>query len=265
MHKLENIIDTLHLEDLRNEFHPSFFDENEGYNMLIIRLPVIDNTLNVKSIGFVFTADKSYMYDRERGFFEDMEDMFESPHHIIDKILDNLLKSFSKYQEIVVDMEVFLYGDKGKHDFMNRWLELKRDILRIEKVLQRASLTMNDMIKFYAESKNFPINSYVDLHEHIERTMRSAELQLSKLDYIYNFYTARTNERMNRMIYLLTMISAIFLPLNLVVGFFGMNTSGLPFSDGGEGTLKAAAIMFIILLATASILYLFKDRADKSE
>ena len=40
MERLEQLIDALHLEDLRNDLHPSIFDENETYDMLIVRLPV---------------------------------------------------------------------------------------------------------------------------------------------------------------------------------------------------------------------------------
>ena len=56
MRNIEELIDKLHLEDLQNESHPSIFDENEEYSMLIIRLPVITDALQVQSIGFVLTA-----------------------------------------------------------------------------------------------------------------------------------------------------------------------------------------------------------------
>lgn len=53
------------------------------------------------------------------------------------------------------------------------------------------------------------------------------------------------------MIYILTIISAVFLPLNLVVGFFGMNTSGLPFTDSEtNGTLNVVYLMSSLSLLT---------------
>ena len=55
---------------------------------------------------------------------------------------------------------------------------------------------------------------------------------------------------MNHIIYTLTIISAIFLPLNLIVSFFGMNTSGLPFTGGSSGTFVVTGLMIIILVAT---------------
>jgi magnesium transporter len=120
------------------------------------------------------------------------------------------------------------------------------------------------VISYYEEDEDFPVNSYADLHEHMDRTMRAATLQLAKLDYLYSFYNVRTKEKMNKMINMLTIIAAIFLPLNLVVGFFGMNTSGLPFADGTVGTLKAVTLMVSLMLLTSLIIYKWRHKVEKS-
>jgi len=64
MSEIATRIDNLHLEDLKNEMHPSIFDDNEEYDMLIFRLPVIDKGVHGKSLGFIFTKQKSYFYNR---------------------------------------------------------------------------------------------------------------------------------------------------------------------------------------------------------
>ena len=264
MQDLKQIVDDLHLEDLGNEVHPSFFDENDDYDMLIMRLPVFINGLEVKSIGFVLTSEKAYIYNKSKKLFEDIGDRFDGPYKIINKTLDAFLKRFTSYQESVENMEEILYEDKVTETFMKDWIDLKRDLIRTERILLRASVILNQVIEFYTKEEKFPINGYVDIHEHMERAMRSASLHLSKLDYIYNFYTARTNEKMNKMIYFLTMISAIFLPLNLAVGFFGMNTSGLPFIDGGNGTMRAIVVILSLLILSSGIIYFWKGKTDKS-
>jgi magnesium transporter len=63
---------------------------------------------------------------------------------------------------------------------------------------------------------------------------------------------------MNRSIYILTIISVIFLPLNLVVGFFGMNTGGLPFQHA-MGTMDAFISMILFAgLLTIGVLWKIK-------
>jgi magnesium transporter len=262
MQNIKNLIDDLHLEDLKNESHPSIFDENEEYDMLIVRIPIISNELSAKSLGFIISKEESYFYDTQKNEFEELNGRFEGPYKVLDKLTDRMLKSFAKYQDAVADMEELLYVDNIKNDFMNTWLGLKLEILRIERILLKTSNTMDELMEFYADVQDFPMNHYVDLHEHIDRTMRSATLQLSKLDYLYSFYNAKSNDKMNRMIYMLTIISAIFLPLNLVVGFFGMNTSGLPFADGKFGTYSAIMIMAFLVVVTSSVVYFWRKRIE---
>lgn len=253
-------IDTFHLEDLKNSTHPSVFDRNDDYDMLIVRLPIIGKKIELISIGFIITNDSSYIYDREKDAFEKLDNRFEAPYEILDTTIDKLLKSFEAYRDLIIDMEEALYLNKAKKSFINRWLELKRTIVRIERVVMHASSTMEKMIKQHSDTEDFAINHYMDLHEHLERTLHSAKLQLSKLDYLYNFHNAQTNERMNHLIYLLTIISAIFLPLNLVVGFFGMNTSGLPFSDGISGTTIVGISMIFLSIFMVGVIYFVKKR-----
>ncbi len=263
--KNENIdilIDPLHLEDLCNEGHPSLFDENERYCIFILRLPKIKNDITLSSVGFILTEDKSYLYNSEEQTFQPLENLFLSPHKILNKMVDHLLKSFLVYQNLTVEMEESLYNNSTSNEFMPNWLELKRDILRIEHLLIRASESTNEMLDAYKEVEDFPITSYTDLHEHIERLHRSATLQLSKLDYIYSFYNTRTNEKMNKLIYILTIISSVFLPLNLIVGFFGMNTSGLPLSTGESGTLFAVALMLILLAIAIASFFRWRSNVE---
>jgi magnesium transporter len=256
MKNILEMLDTLHVEDLKSDSHPSNFDYNDEYTILIIRLPIISSELKAKSLGFVFLKNSSYYYDNDKDEFKEFDNCFMSVYSIIDKAVDKVLKSFLKYQESISDMEENLYSNRSNKDFLNSWLEVKLEILRIERILSKATNTMDDFVDFYKDISEFPINNYVDIHEHIDRAMRSATLQLAKLDYLYSFYNAKSNDKMNKLIYILTIISAIFLPLNLVVGFFGMNTSGLPFASGNSGTYYAISLM-LTLVVSSSIIALF--------
>lgn len=261
MINFHELVDNLHLDDLRNETHPSIFDENEQYDMLIIRLPIIHEELEVTSIGFIITTDNSYLYEREKDKFIELGNRFEAPYKILDEIIDELLKSFERYLNLILDMEEMLYVKETTTSFMKQWLELKRNITKIERELMTSSFTMDRAIEYYEKIDDFPLNHYMDLHEHMERTLRSATLQLSKLDYLYKFFSAQENEKMNRSIYTLTIISALFLPLNLVVGFFGMNTSGLPFANEMSGTKDVVILMLSISIITVVIINFVKKKS----
>jgi len=263
MKHIEELVDALHLEDLRNEKHPSIFDDNEMYNMLIVRIPLVGEEFTSVSMGFIFTQEKSYFYNKQKQEFEELDDIYINSYTLIDKQTDKLLKSFLKYPDIISDMEEALYANSVDKNFLHNWLGVKLEILKIERVLHRTTNAMDEFIEFYKDAEAFPMNHYVDIHEHLERIMRSATLQLSKLDYLYSFYNANSNDKMNKMIYILTIISAVFLPLNLVVGFFGMNTTGLPFSTGDIGTYYAIFIMLSLVVITSVIVQAWRKKVER--
>ncbi len=263
MEHFERQLDSHHLEDLRNGSHPSIFDENDEYDMLIVRLPVIKDVLERISLGFIITQKESYFYHASDNRFETLSSRFDGPFRIIDTLLDNLLKAFNAYEDQIGEMEESLYEDNTRKSFMKDWLEFKRDILRIERIMSRTASVIEDMISYYKSVEDFPINHYADIHEHCERIVRAAALQLSKLDYLYSFYNTRTNEKMNHLIFFLTIISAIFLPLNLIVGFFGMNTSGLPFTEGSNGTLNVVLTLGLLMVITSLLVFSWRRNIEK--
>jgi magnesium transporter len=256
-------IELLHMEDLNNVKHPSLFDKTDNYNIFITRIPVLTDKLSNISLGFIITENESHFFNINTESFELLEDKYMSIHSLIDKQTDKLLKSYIKYQELVLDMEENLYANNTDSHFLNTWLNLKLDILKIEKVLIRSTNTLEDFIRYYKRDSNFPLNHFIDLHEHLDRIIRSATLQLSKLDDLYNFYNAKSNDKMNKMIYVLTIISAIFLPLNLVVGFFGMNTTGLPFSTGENGTYYAIFFIILLVIITSVLILFWRKKVEK--
>jgi magnesium transporter len=67
-----------------------------------------------------------------------------------------------------------------------------------------------------------------DVHEHIERVLTHVRrLEVSAENAVQMHFSAQSN-RTNEIMRTLTVLTAIFLPLNLVTGFFGMNFDTLP-------------------------------------
>ncbi|EAH9124568.1 magnesium transporter CorA family protein, partial [Campylobacter jejuni] len=77
---------------------------------------------------------------------------------------------------------------------------------------------------------------------------KNTKEHLARIDTLYTLTNAIKNEKMNKSIYLLSILSSIFLPLNLIVGFFGMNTNNLFFKDSPYGTLYIFSLICCILI-----------------
>jgi Mg2+ and Co2+ transporter CorA len=68
------------------------------------------------------------------------------------------------------------------------------------------------------------------------------------IDAMVQIYFSATTQRTNDILQFLTVISATFLPLNLVAGLFGMNFSHLPFLNLWYGPLLISALMITIVI-----------------
>ena len=120
----------------------------------------------------------------------------------------------------------------------------KKDLVLLERLMSHAVLAFERFLKYYKdEVDEF---AFEDLKEHMKRSFEFSKNAVEKLDYLYEFYKTKQDEKMNHIMFILTIISAIFLPLTLVTGFFGMNTGGLPFVNDPNGTIKAVVLSLFL-------------------
>ena len=235
------------LEDIENINHPSDFELGDDYAVLILRLPEIGpDGLEIVSHAFVIKQKSCFRFDRELQNLQSVGSI-EQMHDFLDRKIDRLLKEIQHYHYEIEMLEESLYEGPLSSSFMQRWLAYKKDISLIHRLMFHAALAFELFIRYRKKSDPaFRELAFADLFEHMERIRDLAKAAMEKLDNLYDFYRAKVDERMNRNMYFLTVISAIFLPLTLVTGFFGMNTGGLPYTDDPAGTVKAVAISILL-------------------
>lgn len=266
----------LHLKDLQNPIHPSTYESFSDYQILILRLPELwagkTNILSLRlpeiwnmkgrffSYSFVIVHNSIYYYDKKTNELISYPKGMEDLYHFLNAKINILMDDIDMAQDKIAFLEESLY----KHSdpiLMDRWHGLKKELSRSERVIVKAVDTFGLFITKSKLTEESFQNEFGDLLEHLERTLRSTIAANNQLDDLYRYYNLRSNDRMNRSIYILTIVSVIFLPLNLAVGFFGMNTGGLPFQHNSSGTFYAfeSMILFAILL-TASVIWKIKQR-----
>jgi Mg2+ and Co2+ transporter CorA len=96
-----------------------------------------------------------------------------------------------------------------------------------------------------------------DALEHVERVLSHVRrLELSAESAVQMHFSA-LGHRTNDIMRTLTVLTAIFLPLNLITGFFGMNFDGLPLIHTGDGVWIALAMMGVV---AAGLIWFFRSR-----
>ena len=259
MQHLYDTLDRFHLLDLKNPTHPSMFAEEANYDILILALPFKDKELKIDSHAFVFDDATYYYFDKTSQTFLDFETM-QKVYELLNEKTNTTMKMVASIHESIDWMEEKLYENTNLSSFMRHWLGHKKDLARTHRLLNVAEEVLEQFIESYLKEENFLAIHFKDIHEHLERTNRSVLLAIDKLGNLYNFYTSRNNERMNKTIYLLTILSGIFLPLNLIVGYFGMNTQGLPFDEIASGSMIVTSLLGVCATCMAGGIWYYRKK-----
>ena len=85
-----------------------------------------------------------------------------------------------------------------------------------------------------------------DVLEHIERVLGHVRRLESSAETAVQMHFSAQSHRTNETMRALTALTALFLPLNLVTGFFGMNFEGLPLIHSRVGFWVIFTLMFAL-------------------
>jgi magnesium transporter len=85
-----------------------------------------------------------------------------------------------------------------------------------------------------------------DVLEHIERVLSHVRRLESSAETAVQMHFSAQSNRTNSIMRTLTVLTAIFMPLNLITGFFGMNFDGLPLIHAATGVWIATGVMVVV-------------------
>jgi Mg2+ and Co2+ transporter CorA len=85
-----------------------------------------------------------------------------------------------------------------------------------------------------------------DVLEHIERVLSHVRRLEQSAENAVQMHFSALSHRTNAIMRTLTVLTAIFLPLNLITGFFGMNFEALPLIHERTGVWIAVALMGMV-------------------
>jgi magnesium transporter len=85
-----------------------------------------------------------------------------------------------------------------------------------------------------------------DVLEHIERVLTHVRRLEQSAETAVQMHFSALGHRTNDIMRTLTVLTAIFLPLNLITGFFGMNFDGLPLIHSSTGVWIAMLLMAVV-------------------
>jgi magnesium transporter len=135
-------------------------------------------------------------------------------------------------------------------------LKLKKELVRLRRLVTPARDVVNVFLR--RDPPIMPRQSlpyFQDVYDHIIRVTDSLDTYQELLSSTLDAFLSVQSNRLNEIIYRLTLVSVIFLPLTFLTGFFGMNFEAIHFESGG-----LLVLALVLMVVTPLTFYRFLAR-----
>jgi magnesium transporter len=266
----------LTVEDCRENRHYPKVEEFPGYLYFIVHGVRADtspdrfNTIELDGFlgrNYVIT----YHHDMFRSITDVKQLLRTSPvvcqrgpaflaHQILDRVVDYYSPVLDDFDDRIDRLESEIFQSKQPNNrVLSQIMDLKRSVLR----LRRISVKQMDVVLRMSRgefSELIPEEMrpfYRDIHDHLVRVTDLAESYRDLISGSLEAYLSVISNRMNEIMKVLTIFSAIMLPLTFIAGVYGMNFDNMPELHSRYGYYATWIIMLTV--AVGMLLY-FKRR-----
>ena len=174
---------------------------------------------------------------------------------LVNEILSDYGKLILSYREEIEDIAKDF--DKNFHDIdPDEFLESKSHLSDFARVLEKLHFALSfPPVKNILDREN-PHNVYF---QELLRNVGLVEISLSKteerLNSLHDHYNLLLQDKSNKRLNFLTIIQAIFVPLTLLAGIYGMNFKNMPELEHEYGYFLSLGAMVIITLVFLRYFY----------
>jgi magnesium transporter len=252
--KVEEFPDYLYyiVHGVHTEISPARFNTIELDGFLGPNFVVTYHHENFPSIERVKTSIRSSPVSCQRGAAFLM-------HHIIDSIVDDYLPVMDDFDERVNKLEDDIFtGGHANNAILEEILHLKRSVLRLRRISAKQQEVIYRMSHGQFKLISGPVLPFFrDIYDHIGRVSDLAEAYRDLIAGALEAYLSVVSNRMNEIMKVLTIFSAVMLPLTFIAGVYGMNFDNMPELHSRYGYY---AVWIVMLSVTVFMLLFFYRR-----
>ena len=188
---------------------------------------------------------------------------FRSPSDLIEAVmgqsLDGMSGELGKLGDALDGIEDRVVRDAW-HNERQALVEARRQLV----VIHRQMATLTNLFRHLDHSHRNelpdPINDMATRLSHRAHTLHHDGEQLqARTRLLQDELMAKLTERSNQLLYILSVMTAVLLPMTIISGLFGMNVGGLPLVDTPMGFWVVTAISVVI----AGIIYMIVRRLGR--
>ncbi len=143
---------------------------------------------------------------------------------LTDVVIDHYFPTMAAIGDYLEGLEDRIFSERRERRMLNRILRIKKDIVRFRRLVYPERDKISEILRLPDEVMPEDIKVYFkDAYDHSMQALDLAESYRENITSLTELFLSDQSNRMNEVMKVLTIISAIFIPLSFVAGVYGMN------------------------------------------
>ena len=219
----ENIIEAKHVSLILGKYWFLTFQEHLADSFQVIRDRIASMTTKVKQRK----ADYLFYY---------LIDLIVDQYYLIIDVLNK--------QTEQLELEVM---ESSKSDTVANIILHKKKYSELKAFIE----PLNEMLRDFKRSETPLCEEYVqtyfdDVNDHVKQYLEAIQSQQDHLSSLIDLHMSILSTKMNKVMYILTIVMTIFVPLTFIAGIYGMNFVNIPELEYENGYFVVLGVMAAI-------------------
>ncbi len=171
-------------------------------------------------------------------------------HQILDQLVDLYMPVVDDFDNTINEIEDRAFRmKKGNTEILEEIMDLRRSVARLKRISSRQLEVLYRIS--HGEFPQIPQNVlpfYRDVHDHLLRISDLSENYRDLVSSLFEIHFNVTANRTNDIMKVMTIFSAIMLPLSLIAGIYGMNFENMPELKSQNGYFFTLGVMIIVAI-----------------
>lgn len=163
-------------------------------------------------------------------------------HAILDAVIDEYTHTLYEFEERVDALEAEASGQEGP-ELMQELVRVRRDLL----MLRRMTLPQLELVRRFVDTDESELAEariwFRDVLDHITIISDQCTLLLEICNGAIQIHNNAVNERLNKVMKYMAIVSTLMLPMTVISGTFGMNFDVIPIAHQVHGFWLAIGLM----------------------
>ncbi|WP_373190876.1 magnesium transporter CorA family protein [Halomonas sp.] len=264
----------LAIDDAQRDRHPPKIEEFETHTLVLYRgISSFDAELNFEPQQLAFFLGERFLISLHHGLALSIDRLLDhegeallrrSPEHVALRVMyvsaGFYLDSLLEFENALSELEDELM-EEGSDALMRRVIAYRSRLVKMRRVFRyhvgiTQELTAYDYAHLPRDNED-TLHAINDVHERFERLHSLTQMYYDICGDLIDGYMSLASHQLNITMRVLTVITAIFVPLTFVAGIYGMNFAHMPELTYRYGYFVVLGVMLVIGF---SLLWLFRRK-----